>query len=214
MPTTPDGLPMLAFADAEAFSRWLAAPTNARGAWLKFAKSGGASTLSKAEAIDCALCCGWIDSQIARLDDDYYLTRFTPRKAASRWSARNVARAEELLAEGRMQPRGCAEIDAAKADGRWSAAYPSASTIKTPPDFAAALTHDRRAADFFAALDGANRYAVLYRLHHAKPPLRAQRIAELVEMLARGQTFHPPLRARQRDGPATKRGSAGNATPS
>ncbi len=214
MPTTPDGLPMLAFADAETFSRWLAAPTHAQGAWIKFAKANGASTLSKGEAIDCALCHGWIDSQVTRLDDDYFLTRFTPRKARSRWSARNVARADVLIAEGRMRPRGLAEIEAAIADGRWAQAYPSASKIPTPPDFAAALKHDPGAAEFFAALDRANRYAVLYRLHHAKPARRAERIAELVEMLARSQTFHP-RKARQRGGSnATKRGSAGNATPS
>jgi uncharacterized protein YdeI (YjbR/CyaY-like superfamily) len=197
MPRTPDGLPMLAFADAEAFLRWLEAPACAQGAWLKFARNNRASTLSKAEAIDCALRHGWIDGQIARLDDDYFLIRFTPRKANSRWSARNVARANALIAEGRMLPRGLAEIAAAKADGRWAAAYPSPSKVTAPPDFMAALTRDAHAAAFFAALDSANRYAVLYRLHHAKPGARAARIAALVDMLARGQTFHPPRQKRR-----------------
>jgi uncharacterized protein YdeI (YjbR/CyaY-like superfamily) len=198
MESTRDGLPLLVFAEAEAFSRWLAAPTNAEGAWLKFSKNGGASTLSKAEAIDCALCHGWIDGRIGRLDDDHFLTRFTPRGAKSRWSARNVERAEALMAQGRMQPGGLAQMAAAKADGRWAAAYPSASKITIPSDFEAALTRNARAAQAFAALDGANRYAMLYRLHHARPEARARRIAEFVDMLAQGETLHPPRKARRR----------------
>jgi uncharacterized protein YdeI (YjbR/CyaY-like superfamily) len=114
-----------------------------------------------------------------------------------------------------MRPRGLAEIEAAKADGRWAAAYPSASQAQTPPDFDAALQRNPRAAKAFDALDGANRYAVLYRLHHAKPGARAGRIDETVEMLARGETFHPPRKVRQRSGSnATRRGLAGNSTPS
>jgi uncharacterized protein YdeI (YjbR/CyaY-like superfamily) len=186
-----DGLPLFAFVDAGAFSRWLAEHPTAKGAWLQFAKNGAVTTLSKAEAIDCALCHGWIDGQIRRLDDAHFLTRFTPRSAASRWSAKNAERAEALIAQGRMQPRGLAEIEAAKADGRWAAAYPSASRAETPPDFEAALACNAEAKRAFAALDGANRYAILYRLHHAKAEARNRRIADFVAMLARGETFHP-----------------------
>jgi len=196
---------VFAFADAEAFSQWLAEHAGAKGAWLQFAKNGAAATLSKAQAIDCALCCGWIDGQIRALDDSYFLTRFTPRAAKSRWSAKNVERAEALIAQGRMRAAGLAEIEAAKADGRWAAAYPSASRAETPPDLMAALERNAAAKRAFAALDGANRYAILYRLHHAKPDARARGIAEFVDMLARGETIHPPRRAR---------GSSGKATPS
>lgn len=208
-----DGLPLFAFADARAFSQWLAEHAGAKGVWLQFAKSGGADTLSKAEAIDCALCHGWIDGQIRRLDDAHFLTRFTPRTAASRWSAKNVERAEVLTAQGRMQAAGLAEIEAAKADGRWAAAYPSASRAEAPPDFTAALARNAEAARAFAALDGANRYAILYRLHHTKPEARPRRIAEFVDMLARGETLHPP-RPQRGGSNETRRGLSGKATPS
>jgi uncharacterized protein YdeI (YjbR/CyaY-like superfamily) len=213
-----DDLPLLEFADAEAFDRWLTANAKARGLWLKFAKKrGGAATLKKAEAIDCALCHGWIDGQLGRLDDEYFLTRFTPRKAGGRWSANNCKRALVLISQGRMRPRGVAAIEAAKADGRWQAAYPSATAAKTPPDFAAALAASAKAATFFAALDGANRYALMYRLHHAKPHLRESRIAEFVAMLERGETFHGASKAppRQRgSSTANRRGAGGNSTSS
>jgi len=203
-------LPTLAFADAEAFARWLDKNAGGKGIWLKFAKKGaGAATLSKSEAVDCALCFGWIDSQISRLDDEYFLTRFTPRKPRGRWSAINVERAEALIAAGRMQPRGLAEVEAAKADGRWAAAYPSASAATTPADLAEALRANAQAAEVFAGLDGANRYAVLYRLHHAKD--RARAVAEMVARLERGELFHP---SRQRVASKAKRGEAGNSTPS
>ena len=197
-------LPTLAFADADAFERWLHENAQAKGAWLKFAKTGGgAKSLSKSEAIDCALSFGWIDGQLAPLDDAYFLTRFTPRKPGGRWSAVNVAWAEALIAAGRMQPRGLAEVEAAKADGRWATAYPSASAMETPPDFAAALQANARAAEVFAGLDGANRYAVLYRLHHAKDRERA--VAAMVVRLERGELYHP---SRQRVASKAKRGGA------
>jgi uncharacterized protein YdeI (YjbR/CyaY-like superfamily) len=215
---TKDGLPLLELADVEAFDRWLTANTDARGLWLKFAKKrGDGVTLAKAEAIDCALCHGWIDGQLGRLDDNYFLTRFTPRKAGGRWSANNAKRASELVAQGRMRARGLAEIEAAKTDGRWQAAYPSATAAKTPSDFAAALAANAKAAAFFDKLDGANRYALLYRLHHAKPGLRERRIAEFVAMLERGETFHgaskapPPQRG---SSTAKRRGAGGNSTSS
>ncbi len=216
MTAISDGLPRLAFADAEAFAQWLVENPEARGAWLKFAKKGGPiDTLTKAAAIDCALCHGWIDGQLGSLNDDFYLTRFTPRKGGGRWSANNVRRAEALMAQGRMGARGLAEIVAAKADGRWAAAYPSANAMTTPPDFAAALQSSDCASEMFATLDGANRYAVLYRLHHAKPQARERRIAEMMAMLERGETFHPPRKARQAGPSKTpKRDRAGNSTPS
>jgi uncharacterized protein YdeI (YjbR/CyaY-like superfamily) len=213
-----DGLPLLTFADVEAFDRWLGANPRAVGAWLKFAKKGGGgATLAKADAIDCALCHGWIDGQLGPLDNNYFLTRFTPRKAGGRWSANNCKRAAELVAQGRMRPRGLAEIEAAKADGRWEAAYPSATAARTPADFAAALAASAKAEAFFASLDGANRYALLYRLHHAKPAVRVRRIAEFVAMLERGETFHGASKAppRQRgSSTANRRGAGGNSTSS
>ena len=186
-----DGLPTLAFADPTQFERWLADNPQARGLWLKFARKGGGDTLSKSQAIDCALCHGWIDGQLKSFDARYFLTRFTPRRAGSRWSAKNAARAEDLLAQGLAHPRGRAEIEAAQADGRWAAAYPSARHIGVPADFAASLGRNPAARQFFETLDSANRYALLYRLHHASAATRTRRIDEFVAMLERGETFHP-----------------------
>ena len=186
------GLPILQFDNATAFEAWLVDNPSSAGLWLKLAKQGRqAMTLRKAEAIDCALCHGWIDGQIASFDGPFFLTRFTPRTAKSRWSAANRARAQELMAEGRIQPRGLEAIDAARADGRWDAAYPSATRAATPEDFQIAINANRRAAQFFDTLDSANRYALLYRLHHA--PVGARRaamITRFVAMLERGETFH------------------------
>lgn len=183
----------MSFADAGAFEAWLAAePRTSKGLWLRLAKRGSdLITLSKAEAIDAALCHGWIDGQLDRYDDVSWLVRFTPRKRASKWSEKNRARAEELIEAGRMQPSGWAEIEAAKADGRWEAAYAPASTAQPPADLQAALEASPRASAFFATLTGANRYAILYRIGTAKKPeTRARRIAEFVAMLERGETIH------------------------
>jgi uncharacterized protein YdeI (YjbR/CyaY-like superfamily) len=193
MSETTDGLPVLEFPAAQAFADWLAA--HPKGAWLKFAKQGGGggATLSKSEALDCALCHGWIDGQLARYDEAFFLVRFTPRRPGGRWSAINRARAEALIAAGRMTPRGLAEVDAARADGRWDAAYPSSSKAEVPEDFQAALMEDAEAARAFAGLDSANRYAMLYRLHHAKSyAQRMKRVETFIAMLARGERFHPP----------------------
>lgn len=187
------GLPIRAFADAAAWEAWLAAqPRNSAGLWLKLAKqSATAASVSKAEAIDAALCHGWIDGQLNPFDDDWWLIRFTPRKPRSKWSARNCRRAEELVAAGRVAPAGLAEIEAAKADGRWQAAYASASKATVPQDLAAALDADPAARAFFDTLTGANRYAILYRVQDAKKPeTRAARIAKFVAMCARGETVH------------------------
>jgi uncharacterized protein YdeI (YjbR/CyaY-like superfamily) len=192
------GLPVLQFDDAAAFEAWLADNPSGAGVWLKFAKRGGpATTLSKAEAIDCALCHGWIDGQIASCDDAFFLTRFTPRTTKSRWSAANRTRAQALMAAGRIASRGLAAIDAAKASGQWEAAYPSSAGAATPDDFQAAINASAAAAEVFAALDSANRYALLYRLHHAPAGARrAAMIARFVAMLERGETLHPQRKRR------------------
>lgn len=186
-------LPIIGFENAAAFHAWLAAePRTSKGLWLKLAKKrAGLASLSKVEAIDTALCHGWIDGQLDKYDDASWLVRFTPRKRASKWSEVNRTRALELIAAGRMQPAGLAEVEAAKADGRWDAAYAPASTAQVPPDLQAALDASPQAAAFFAALKGANRYAILYRVGTAKKSeTRAKRIADFVAMLERGETVH------------------------
>jgi len=187
------GLPIRAFADAAAWGAWLAAePRNSAGVWLKLAKrSARTASVSKAEAIDAALCHGWIDGQFNPFDDDWWLIRFTPRKPRSKWSAKNRQRAGELAAAGRIAPAGLAEIEAAKADGRWDAAYASQGKAAVPDDLAAALDAAPAARAFFDTLTGANRYAILYRIHDAKKPeTRTARIAKFVAMRARGETPH------------------------
>lgn len=187
------GLPILAFADAPAFDAWLESQGSiAPGLWLRLAKKGApARTLTKLEAIDAALCHGWIDGQLDKYDDHTWLIRFTPRKPRSRWSQLNRTRATALLAEGRMRAPGAAQIDMAKSDGRWDLAYAPASTAEAPPDLAAALDANPKAAAFFATLTGANRYAILYRIGAAKTPeARARKITQFVAMLERRETIH------------------------
>jgi uncharacterized protein YdeI (YjbR/CyaY-like superfamily) len=190
------GLPVLDFADAAAWEGWLAARSHgdsrASGVWLKLAKAGNdASSLTKAQAIDAALCHGWIDGQIDTWDDAWFLTRFTPRKRTSKWSEKNCKRVEQLIAEDRVAPSGLAEVQAAKADGRWDAAYAPASTAAEPDDLKAALDAVPAARAFFDRLTGANRYAILYRVQTAKKPeTRAARIEKFVAMCARGETIH------------------------
>jgi uncharacterized protein YdeI (YjbR/CyaY-like superfamily) len=166
---------------------------SAPGVWLAIArKGGGAESVSYAEALDVALCYGWIDGRKDRLDDHTWLQRFTPRRARSRWSKRNRGRAEELIERGEMAPAGLREIERARADGRWEAAYDSHSTATVPPDLAAALEDDHAARDFFATLDSNNRYAILYRIQEARrPETRARRIAKYVAMLSAGEKIHP-----------------------
>jgi uncharacterized protein YdeI (YjbR/CyaY-like superfamily) len=187
------GLPVLDFVDAEAWETWLATHGGkSAGVWLKIAKAGNAaSSLTKAQAIDGALCHGWIDGQIDKYDEAWFLTRFTPRKRTSKWSENNRKRAEQLAADGRVAPAGLAEIEAAKADGRWDTAYAPASTAAEPEDLTAALDAAPAARAFFDTLTGANRYAILYRVQTAKKPeTRAARIAKFVGMCARGETIH------------------------
>ena len=187
-------LPVLAFATASEWEAWLAAqPPKSPGLWLKLAKQGsGVPSLSKKEAIDGALCHGWIDGQLQKFDDRQWLIRFTPRSAKSRWSDINRVRAEELIADGRMSAAGFEQVSRAKADGRWAAAYAPQGRAVVPDDLQAALDRDPAAKAFFSRLDSANRYAVLHRLGTiAKPSARAARLEKYVQMLARGESIHP-----------------------
>jgi uncharacterized protein YdeI (YjbR/CyaY-like superfamily) len=169
-----------------------AQPQDAKGLWIKFAKKGsGIASVTKAEAIDAALCFGWIDGQLDTYDERHWLIRFTPRKRASKWSLVNRTRAAELIEMGRMRAGGLAQVEAAKADGRWNAAYASAARAEVPDDLRAALDANAKARAFFATLTGANRYAILYRIGAVKrPETRARKIAEFVAMLERGETIH------------------------
>lgn len=187
------GLPILTFRNGESFERWLEQqPADAAGAWLKLAKkSASRPGLTKAEAIDAALCHGWIDGQLDKYDESYWLVRFTPRRTGSKWSQVNKRRATELLAAGRMLESGIAQVEAAKSDGRWAAAYAPASSTTVPADLQDALNGNPRAAQFFGTLKGASRYAILYRIGSVKrADTRARRIAEFVAMLERGETIH------------------------
>jgi uncharacterized protein YdeI (YjbR/CyaY-like superfamily) len=187
------GLPIIGFPTSAAFERWISSqPSDVSGLWVKFAKKGaGTPTLSKVEAIDVALCHGWIDGQLDKYDDVHWLVRFTPRKAKSKWSQGNRTRVLRLIEEGRMREAGLRHMEAAKADGRWDAAYASARTVEVPVDLRAALDHNPKAAAFFATLTGANRYAILYRIGAVKKPeTRARKIVTFVAMLERGETLH------------------------
>jgi uncharacterized protein YdeI (YjbR/CyaY-like superfamily) len=183
-----------AFDCAEAFEAWLAREHDrADGIWLKIAKKGsGEETVTYAQAIDAALCFGWIDGQKDRFDERYWLQRFTPRSARSRWSKINREKAERLIAAGRMRPAGQAEVDRARADGRWDAAYEGSRTATVPEDLQRELDASPAAKAFFADLNSQNRYAILYRLEEAKrPETRARRLAKFVAMLEAGETIHP-----------------------
>ncbi len=183
------------FATAAAWEAWLAEHhADADGIWVKFAKkASGIPTVVYAEAVHEALRYGWIDGHTKRVDHDYYVQRFTPRRARSRWSKINRAKAEALIASGAMQPAGLAEVERAKADGRWEAAYDAPSTATVPDDLRAALDRDRAASELFERLDAQNRYAILHRLQEAKKPEpRVRRIERFVAMLSRGETIYPP----------------------
>lgn len=189
------------FTSREAWERWLDRNHGtSRGLWLKFAKKGsGIETVTFPDALEVALCYGWIDGQRQRLDENYFLQRFTPRQARSRWSKINRGRATALIEEGRMQPAGLAEIERAKADGRWEAAYDSPGTVEPPPDLLEALEASPKAKALFAELDSRNRYAILYRIHDAKrPETRARRVETFVTMLSEGRTPYPLARRKPR----------------
>jgi uncharacterized protein YdeI (YjbR/CyaY-like superfamily) len=188
----PDSSPTL-FKNARAFETWLRKHhAGCDGLWLQIAKRGAAEpSVTYAEAVEIALCWGWIDGQKKGLDEQHFLQRFTPRRARSIWSKINVDKALALIEAGRMQKPGHAQIEAARADGRWARAYDGARTSAVPEDLLAALQAEPAAQAFFATISAANRYAVLWRVQTAvKPETRARRIAQLVAMLAQGQTIH------------------------
>ena len=196
---TKAGLPILAFASAADWERWVAGqPRTSKGLWLKLAKKeSGVASVSRTEAIEGALCHGWIDGQLEKYDARFWLVRFTPRSAKSKWSRINCEKATALLEEGRMSAAGREELERAQADGRWDAAYPPQSRAEVPPDLQLALDANPAAGRAFAELDSANRYAILYRVHEArKAETRAAKIEKFVEMLARGETLHPRKSAR------------------
>lgn len=164
-----------------------------KGLWLKIAKKdSGVETVSYAEAVESALCHGWIDGQKGAFDEQFWLQKFTPRKPRSKWSKINRNKAEELLKQGRMKSAGLQEIERAKKDGRWAAAYDAQSTATVPDDLQKRLDENPEASAFFATLDSANRYAVLFRIQDAKKPeTRAQRIDKYVAMLSEHKKLHP-----------------------
>lgn len=190
--TLPTDLPIKLFKTAAAWEKWLLAHAGDAGAWLKIAKKdAGVSSVSYTEALDVALCHGWIDGLKRSCDAQYFLQRFTPRRPKSIWSKINVAKVEKLIAAGLMGGGGQREIDAAKADGRWDAAYDSARNMPVPDELAAALAKNKKAKAFFDKLDRTNRYAFCWRVQTAKKPeTRAARVAKFIAMLAKGEKIH------------------------
>jgi uncharacterized protein YdeI (YjbR/CyaY-like superfamily) len=184
----------VAFANARAWASWLDEHhATSSGIWIQIAKKGaGIASVHYPEVLDVALAYGWIDAVRRSRDATTFLQRFTPRGPRSVWSKINRAKALALIASGAMKPAGLAEVQRAKKDGRWAAAYEGQKNAKVPDDLAAALAADPRAAAFFAALDSQNRYAILFRLHGAKKAeTRARRLAHFVEMLAKHEKLHP-----------------------
>jgi uncharacterized protein YdeI (YjbR/CyaY-like superfamily) len=195
-----DDLLELTVADAAAWRTWLHHHEDSTGVWLVLAKKGTTepTRLTYQPALEEALCSGWIDGQRGRRDETTFRQRFTPRRPRSPWSKRNVGLAEQLIREDRMRPVGMVEVERAKADGRWEAAYLGRARIEVPADLAAALSAEPGAQAMFEILSSQNRYSVLFRIHGAKrADTRARRIAQFVEMLARGETIHPQKRQRQ-----------------
>jgi uncharacterized protein YdeI (YjbR/CyaY-like superfamily) len=185
--------PVKSFRTPAAWETWLERHHgDDAGIWMKFAKKGtGVTTVSYAEALEVALCWGWIDSQAKGFDETYYLQRFTPRRKRSKWSKINRDAATRLIEAGAMKAPGLGEVERAQADGRWEAAYASSSTATVPEDFERALRRNKAAREFFATLDSQNRYAFLYRIEDAKrPETRARRVAHFVAMLARREKLH------------------------
>jgi uncharacterized protein YdeI (YjbR/CyaY-like superfamily) len=191
---TQNELDVLAFADQNAWAKWLKVNhISSPGIWLKLAKKdSGAASVSYAEALEVALCYGWIDGQKQSHSAEAWLQKFTPRGKKSIWSKINRGKALALIDCGQMQKAGLAEIERAKQDGRWEQAYSSPASSTVPPDLQGALNKNAKAKAFFATLESRNRYAVLWRIQTAKKAeTRAKRIAQFVEMLARGEKIHP-----------------------
>ena len=191
--TSPDGKPVISFAALPIFERWLDENHGDHfGLWVHFFKvASGHASITYAEALDVALCYGWIDGPVRKGDEVSWIHKFTPRGKRSVWSQVNKAHIERLTREGRMKPAGLASVEAAKADGRWDAAYASSSTFVESAEFLAALKKSKRAAAFYATLSKANRYAIYFRLHNAKRlETKARKIAEFIAMLERGEAIH------------------------
>ena len=192
-------LPELVVPDARTWREWLVEHHDeSPGVWLVLAKKGASEPtgLTYEQALEEALCHGWIDGQVGRRDDATYRQRFTPRRRRSAWSQRNVTIAERLLAQGRMHAVGIEEVERAKADGRWQTAYAGSASVDVPPDLVQALIAEPKAQAMFDRLSRKNRYAILYRIATAKrADTRARRIQQFVAMLARGETLHPQKHA-------------------
>jgi uncharacterized protein YdeI (YjbR/CyaY-like superfamily) len=188
-----DGRPVLAFASNAEWEAWLDAEhADSDGAWIKFAKKGsGVESVAYAEAVDVALCYGWIDSLVNSLDERFYLQKFTPRRAKSKWSRANCEKIEELTKQGRMKPAGFAQVELAKADGRWEAAYASPANAEVPADLQTALDANSKAAEFWAGLNKSNRFAIIFQLEDAKKPeTRVRRLEKFMGMLERGEKLY------------------------
>jgi uncharacterized protein YdeI (YjbR/CyaY-like superfamily) len=188
-----DGRPIVAFASLAEWETWLDAEhARSDGVWIKFAKKGsGVPTVLYPEAVEAALCYGWIDSQMKSLDERFYIQKFTPRRTKSKWSRVNREKIEELTKQGRMKPAGLAEVELAKADGRWEAAYASPANVEVPEDLQQALDGSPKAAEFWAVLNKSNRYAIVYQLEDAKKAeTRARRLNRFMEMLERGEKLY------------------------
>jgi len=186
-------MPILAFSSQKAFETWLSKKhASVSGVWIQFfKKDSDTKTITHAEALDVALQYGWIDSQLKPYDAVSYLHKFTPRGSRSIWSKINTEHAERLIKEKKMKPAGLTQVEAAKKDGRWEAAYASSKTIEIPADFLKGLKKNKEASKFFKSLNKANIYAIAWRLHTAKKPeTRQKRMETILEMLASGKSFH------------------------
>ena len=184
----------MSFETQQDWERWLTEHhTDTVGIWLKIAKKEtGIPSVNYSEALDSAICYGWIDGQKASFDDQYWLQKFTPRRPKSIWSKVNCDKATALIAEGRMQPAGIRQVELAKADGRWESAYESQGKITIPADFQSELDKNQKAKDFFSTLNSINRYEILFRIHSAKKPAtRSARINKFIEMISNNQKIYP-----------------------
>jgi uncharacterized protein YdeI (YjbR/CyaY-like superfamily) len=194
MPETgKDGRAILAFRDQEEWEAWLEAEhATSDGVWIKFAKKGsGLPSVVYPEAVESALCFGWIDSLVRSLDERFYLQKFTPRRPRSRWSRVNRDKATALIEQGRMRPAGLAQVELAKTDGRWDAAYAPPAEVTVPEDLQRALDENPKAAEFFATLNKSNRFAIVYQLEDAKKPeTRTRRLEKFVDLLNRGERLY------------------------